>query len=105
MLENFERKSHIELGNLYFWTATINGWKHLLKNDDFKQIILESLKFLSYKEKIDTCPDIMRYSYPTLKALFTAFFSTAPTTRIAVSLKKMDLFFVYSATPSSQTMA
>ena len=53
MLENFERKSHIELGNLYFWTATINGWKHLLKNDDFKQIILESLKFLSYKEKID----------------------------------------------------
>jgi len=28
-----------------FFTATILEWKHLLKQDDYKQIIIESLLF------------------------------------------------------------
>jgi putative transposase len=49
----FKRNSQIEIRNVYFWTATINGWKHLLGNDDYKQIIVDSLQFLSEKNKID----------------------------------------------------
>jgi REP element-mobilizing transposase RayT len=30
----------------YFFTATINGWKHLLKPDKYKDIIIESLRFI-----------------------------------------------------------
>jgi putative transposase len=48
-----KRKSHIEEGQIYFWTATINGWKQLLNNDEFKQVIIESLQHLSEKGKID----------------------------------------------------
>jgi hypothetical protein len=25
-----KRKSHLEIGDVYFWTATINSWYHLL---------------------------------------------------------------------------
>ncbi len=32
--------------NLYFTTATILNWKHLLKNDVCKDIITDSLRFL-----------------------------------------------------------
>ncbi|HJP62561.1 MAG TPA: hypothetical protein VJ844_03925 [Mucilaginibacter sp.] len=33
-------------GHIYFYTATILEWKHLLKPDKFKQIILDSLVHL-----------------------------------------------------------
>ena len=36
----------------YFTTSTINGWKHLLKPDKYKDIITGSLKFLSDKKLI-----------------------------------------------------
>lgn len=39
-------------GDIYFYTATILDWKHLLKSDKFKQIILASLAHLIEKEKI-----------------------------------------------------
>ena len=29
--------------DLYFTTATIIGWKHLLKQDKYKQVIVDSL--------------------------------------------------------------
>ena len=35
---------------LYFTTATIKGWKHLLKKDEYKLLITSSLEFL-VKEK------------------------------------------------------
>ena len=35
-----KRKSHIEIGEVYFWTATLNGWKNLLANDAYKDIII-----------------------------------------------------------------
>ena len=40
------RKSYIEIGNIYFVTCTINQWKLLLHNDDFKIIILDSMDWL-----------------------------------------------------------
>ena len=47
------RKSYIEIGRVYFWTATINSWYKLMEEDAVKQIITDSLKFLSDNCKID----------------------------------------------------
>ncbi len=38
--------------SLYFFTATILEWKHLLKKDKYKDIIVQSLSYLHTKEKI-----------------------------------------------------
>jgi len=43
------RISYTELGKIYFWTATIHKWYHLLEKDENKRILLDSLKFLSDK--------------------------------------------------------
>ncbi len=48
-----KRKSYIEIGKIYFWTATINRWQHLLLADDYKAIVIDSLRFLSDQRKID----------------------------------------------------
>jgi putative transposase len=48
-----KRKSHINLGEVYFWTATINGWKHLLKKDEYKDVIIDSWQYLTDLGKID----------------------------------------------------
>jgi REP element-mobilizing transposase RayT len=47
------RKSHIQKGEIYFWTATINKWQHLLQTDEFKNVIVDSLEYLSSHGKID----------------------------------------------------
>ena len=39
-------------GELYFWTATINGWKHLLADDALKMEIVQSLQWLKAKELV-----------------------------------------------------
>lgn len=49
----YKRKSHIVLGELYFWTATINKWQKLLAEDSYKNVIMNSLEYLSNKGKID----------------------------------------------------
>lgn len=46
------RKSHLEIGNIYFWTATIRNWHCLLKPDQFKKVITSSLQYLSDRELI-----------------------------------------------------
>ncbi|MEO5912282.1 MAG: hypothetical protein ABIP95_15445 [Pelobium sp.] len=46
------RNSIMLLNEVYFWTATIKDWKHLLSNDEFKIIIINSLKELVLREKI-----------------------------------------------------
>lgn len=46
------RKSVMLFEEVYFWTATITGWKHLLKPDKYKQIIINSLSTLSERECI-----------------------------------------------------
>ncbi|WP_232456846.1 transposase [Pedobacter psychrophilus] len=47
-----QRNSIMLLNEVYFWTATINDWKHLLANDEFKNIIINSLEELVSREKI-----------------------------------------------------
>ena len=47
------RKSHIERGTLYFWTATINQWHRLLQEDRYKAVIISSLEYLSNAGKIE----------------------------------------------------
>ena len=37
---------------MYFFTATILEWKQLLINDEYKKIIIDSLKYLSENQKI-----------------------------------------------------
>ncbi len=48
-----KRKSFIEPGEIYFWTATINSWHRLLHQKEFKQAIVDSLDYLSQKGNID----------------------------------------------------
>lgn len=49
----YYRKSHVEVGAIYFWTATINKWNLLFKDDSYNGIIIQSLEYLSSIEKID----------------------------------------------------
>ena len=46
------RKSYTAINKIYFWTATIYKWMPLLESDLNKQIIIDSLKYLSDKELI-----------------------------------------------------
>jgi REP element-mobilizing transposase RayT len=48
-----KRKSFIQIGEIYFWTATINKWQTLLLNDDYKNIVINSLNHLRITDKID----------------------------------------------------
>ena len=41
------RKSYTSIGEIYFWTATIHKWQHLLESDFNKQLILSYLKKLA----------------------------------------------------------
>jgi len=49
----YHRKSYMEPGEIYFWTATIHRWLPLLKADLFKDIIIQSWEYLSNLGKID----------------------------------------------------
>ena len=44
------RKSFIRPGDLYFWTATIHNWIHLLEADEKKKIIIHSLQWLKQND-------------------------------------------------------
>ena len=37
----------MQLEKIYFFTSSIIGWKHLLKNDLFKEVIINSIYYLS----------------------------------------------------------
>jgi REP element-mobilizing transposase RayT len=47
------RKSHMDIGKLYFWTATINNWYKLLEEDELKEIVISSLQYLVRNNKIE----------------------------------------------------
>lgn len=49
----YRRKSYMELGQIYFWTATINKWQKLLQDDQYKEIVVSSLSYMSSQNKID----------------------------------------------------
>ena len=38
-----DRNSKMYLNEVYFWTSTIYQWKHLLKPDKYKQVIIDCL--------------------------------------------------------------
>jgi REP element-mobilizing transposase RayT len=40
------RNSSLELNEIYFWTCTVKDWKHLLRPDKYKHIILANLQKL-----------------------------------------------------------
>ena len=42
----------MELGEVYFFTATITKWRNLLQPDKYKQVILDSLRHLVINGKI-----------------------------------------------------
>ena len=46
------RNSVMQYHNVYFWTATISKWQYLLKDDSLKQVIIDSLSYLSAQNKI-----------------------------------------------------
>jgi putative transposase len=52
-LFEYKLKSHIEIGEIYFYTATINSWRRLLSKDPCKDLIINSLKYLSEAGLID----------------------------------------------------
>lgn len=47
-----QRKSHVSLHEIYFWTDTIRGWQELLGDDRFKQIIISCWHELVKRKKI-----------------------------------------------------
>ncbi len=49
------RKSHQSLNEVYFWTSVIKDWKHLLKEDEMKMIIIESFQWLVQHELVHIC--------------------------------------------------
>ena len=50
---NQKRKSYIEIGEVFFWTATIHQWQKLLWEDNYKDVIIRSLEYLTNEGKID----------------------------------------------------
>lgn len=46
------RKSQMDIGKTYFWTSTIKDWKHLLKPDKYKQLLVDILKGLVTKNLV-----------------------------------------------------
>jgi putative transposase len=54
MLKDFEaiRNSKMNLNEVYFWTDTVLDWKKLLKQDKYKQRIIEEWQKLIVKRKI-----------------------------------------------------
>jgi hypothetical protein len=43
---------HYRYLDLYFTTATIKRWKHLLKQDKYKQIVVDSLEYLAREKTV-----------------------------------------------------
>ena len=43
----------MEIGRIFFLTATINKWHLLLEDDRYKDVIVSSLDYLSQQNKID----------------------------------------------------
>jgi putative transposase len=46
------RNSRMDIDEVYFWTDTIKDWKHLLKHDKYKQLVIDNLRDLVQKKMI-----------------------------------------------------
>lgn len=47
-----DRHSKMILNEVCFWTSTIHQWKHLLKPDKYKHVLLDSLMNLTSRNKV-----------------------------------------------------
>jgi len=52
ILKTSIRNSRMALCEVYFWTATIKEWKHLLKKEYYKELIIQQLQWLKERNKI-----------------------------------------------------
>ena len=59
----YNRKSYIEKGKIYFWTATINRWQKLLLEDRYKDVIISSLEYLSSIGKIEVFAFVIMHNH------------------------------------------
>jgi putative transposase len=50
---SYKRKSYMDVGDIYFFTATIHEWKPLLQKEAYCNIILDSLQHLTDKGLLD----------------------------------------------------
>jgi len=48
-----ERKSFQSFNEPYVWTSVIKHWKHLLKNDKMKMVIIKSFQWLKQNELVN----------------------------------------------------
>lgn len=48
-----KRNSHVKIGEIIFWTATVNSWQKLLNDNTYKDIIINSFTYLSDKGLVD----------------------------------------------------
>lgn len=48
-----KRKSYMDIGEIFFFTATINSWMHLLGDDRYKQVVVDSLENLKNRKLAD----------------------------------------------------
>ena len=101
------RKSQMDIARLYFWTATINNWNKLLEQDELKEIIISSLKYLSANKKIEVyafviMPNHVHFIWQLMKMNgkempHTSFLKyTAHTFENYLQLNKPDLLNGYS---------
>lgn len=51
-LESKFRNSRMEFDKVYFWTSTIKDWKHLLRQDKYKELIISSWQELIRRGQI-----------------------------------------------------
>ncbi len=42
----------MEIGEVYFWTSSCFEWKKLLQPDKYKEVVIDSLRYLASNEKI-----------------------------------------------------
>ena len=54
-----QRKSNMQYGELYFWTAPINNWKQLLAAEEMKMEVIQSLQWLKAKELVSIYAYVM----------------------------------------------
>jgi REP element-mobilizing transposase RayT len=101
------RKSYMDIGKLYFWTATINNWNRLLEEDELKEVIISSLKYLVSNRKIEIyafviMPNHLHFIWQLMKMNgkekpHTSFLKyTAHTFEKCLQINKPDLLKLYS---------
>ena len=57
-----KRKSYMEIGEIYFWPATINNWQRLLQKDMYKDVVINSLEHPALVRVLTNQCDKMKYN-------------------------------------------